>query len=116
MLLNEILIYYDHGRCSTKLLSFTLKQLQKKIQRDGTQRKHITQIERNLESLSALVLIFKKVFSFTFDKKQRRINLKSIYLYKNGHNENRWTSHNICLKIEYNLNEITTYIYCLVLI
>ena len=40
-----------------------------KLREMETQREHITQIERNLEYLSALVLILKKSFSFRFVKK-----------------------------------------------
>jgi hypothetical protein len=40
------------------------KNYRKKFGEMETQRKHITQIERNLESLSALVLIFKKVLLY----------------------------------------------------
>jgi hypothetical protein len=46
------------------------KNYRKKFKEMETQREHITQIERNLESLSVLVLILKKSFYFTFDKKQ----------------------------------------------
>ena len=59
------------------------KNYKNKFREMETQRKHITQIEQNLESLSALVFIFKNVFSFTFGKKKPQIDLKSIYLYKN---------------------------------
>jgi len=45
------------------------KNYRKKLREMETQRKHVTQIERNLESLAALVLIFKKYFSSTFNKK-----------------------------------------------
>jgi hypothetical protein len=62
------------------------KNYRKKFREMETQREHITQIERNLESLSALVLILKKSFSFTFGKKQPQIDLKSMYLYKICHN------------------------------
>ena len=58
----------------------------KKFREMETQREHITQIEQNLESLFALVLILKKSFSFTFDKKPPQIDLKSMYLYKICHN------------------------------
>jgi hypothetical protein len=40
------------------------KNYRKKFREMETQREHITQIERNLESLSALVLILKKEFLF----------------------------------------------------
>jgi hypothetical protein len=62
------------------------KNYRKKFREMETQREHITQIERNLESLSALVLILKKSFSFTFGKKKPGIDLKSMYLYKICHN------------------------------
>jgi hypothetical protein len=56
------------------------KNYRKKFREMETQREHITQIERNLESLSALVLILKKSFSFTFGKKQAS-NRSKIYLF-----------------------------------
>jgi hypothetical protein len=56
------------------------KNYRKKFREMETQREHITQIERNLESLFALVLILKKSFSITFSKKQPQIDLKYIYL------------------------------------
>ena len=40
------------------------KNYRKKFKEMETQRKHITQIERNLESLFALVLILKKEFLY----------------------------------------------------
>jgi hypothetical protein len=40
------------------------KNYRKKFREMETQREHITQIERNLESLSALVLILKKEFLY----------------------------------------------------
>jgi hypothetical protein len=89
------------------------KNYRKKFREMETRRKHITQIERNLESLSALVLILKEVFlSFTFGKKQRRIDQKLSIYTKIVTTENRCTSYNIFLKIEYNSNEITTCKYC----
>ena len=72
------------------LLNFNqslFKNYRKKFKEIETQREHITQIERNLESLSALVLILKKSFSITLGKKKPQIYLKSIlYLYKICHN------------------------------
>ena len=63
------------------------KNYRKKFREMETQREHITQIEWNLESLSALVLILKKKsFSITFGKKHPRIDLKSMCLYKICHN------------------------------
>jgi hypothetical protein len=59
------------------------KNYRNKFRDMETQRKHVTQIERKLESLYALVLIFKNVFSFKLCKKKPIIDLKSIYLYKN---------------------------------
>jgi hypothetical protein len=40
------------------------KNYRKKFREMETQREHITQIERNLESLPALVLILKKEFLY----------------------------------------------------
>jgi hypothetical protein len=62
------------------------KNYRNKFREMETQREHIIQIERNLESLFALVLILKKSFSFTFGQKKLGIDLKSIYLYKICHN------------------------------
>jgi hypothetical protein len=43
-------------------------------------REHITQIEQNLESVFALVLILKNSFSLTFDNKHP-LNRSKIYVF-----------------------------------
>jgi hypothetical protein len=83
-----------------------LKNYIKKVREMETQGKHMTQIKRNLEYLCVLVLIFKKVLYFTFRKNPSRTDLNLSIYTKIVTTENHWTSYNICLKIEYNLNEI----------
>jgi hemerythrin-like domain-containing protein len=61
-----------------------------------TRREHITQIEQNLEYMSALVLILKKRVSLLHSA---RINLEKILnlcIYtKSFTTKNHWTSYNI---------------------
>jgi hypothetical protein len=54
------------------------------------QKKHITQTEQKLESLSALVLILKnESFLYYIQQEATLNNLESMYLYKNCHNSKR---------------------------
>jgi hypothetical protein len=54
----NIITVYIILNCNQSLF----KNYRKKFREMETHREHITQIERNLESLSALVLILKKEF------------------------------------------------------
>jgi hypothetical protein len=73
-----------------------------------TQREHITQIERNLESLSALVLILKKEFLF-YIRQEATWNRSKIYLFIQKMSELETVGLPL---IEYHPNEITTCKYC----
>jgi hypothetical protein len=61
------------------------------------QKKHITQTERKLESLSALVLILKKESFLYYIWQEATSNRSEIYLFiqKLSQLKNRWTSYNI---------------------
>jgi hypothetical protein len=56
------------------------KNYRKKFREMETQREHITQIERNLESLSALVLILKKEFLY-YIRQEAASNRSKIYVF-----------------------------------
>ena len=56
------------------------KNYRKKFREMETHREHITQIKRNLESLSALVLILKKSLSF-YIQQEATLNRSKIYVF-----------------------------------
>jgi hypothetical protein len=54
------------------------------------QKKHITQTEQNLESLSALVLILNKESFLYYIRQEAALNRSSIYVFiQNCHNSKR---------------------------
>ena len=80
------LFLLDHNRCSTKLQSITLQELQKEIQRNGNAEETHNSDWTKLRISVCNCINTQKSFSFTLGKKQPRIDLKSIYLYKICHN------------------------------
>jgi hypothetical protein len=59
------------------------------------QKKHITQTEQNLESLSALVLILNKESFLYYIRQEATLDRSSIYVFiQTVTTQNGWTSYN----------------------
>jgi hypothetical protein len=54
------------------------------------QKKHITQTEQNLESLSALVLILNKESFLYYIRQEATLNRSSIYVFIQNCHNSKW--------------------------